>query len=124
LIQLYAHRRAITVAWFASGACLVYGVIPGKRRHRRAVGLAGLVGLAAAGAAHLIANRQDAEITRNPEVMNGHFITDGKASAIAGDLGDVDYLRALMIGRGQVSPAAAAVDTWEKGGRHGDRLRR
>ena len=72
----------------------------------------GLVGLGLAVRAWFA---QDREITRNPETMNGHFLTGGELSAMSGDLGDVEHLRRLML--------APRRTTKRKGVRRGNRLR-
>jgi hypothetical protein len=95
MIQFSSHRTAINVASVAAGASVLYGLAVAKRGHRRGPLLLGLVVGAAAVGARLAADHQDKEIVRNPEVMNGHFLTDGSYSALA-DADDVPYLRSLM----------------------------
>lgn len=111
MIHWSQHRAAINAAGAASAGALVYGLVR-RGRHRLPI-VVGLAGLAGAAAATYAANHEDKELVRNPEVMNGHFITEGRASALAG-LEDVAYLRALM-GVPQHQP--------ERGRRHGHHLR-
>lgn len=95
MISFSRHRTAINVTGAAAGASLVYGIAIAKRGRRRGPILFGLVAGAAAVGARLAADREDRNLVRNPEVMNGHFITGGRASALA-DAGDVPFLRSLM----------------------------
>lgn len=84
----------------AAAAATVAGALafsrPRSSARRIGVGV-GLVGLGVAAAAWWRADQQDREITRNPEVMNGHFITGGAASAMVGGLADVEQLRRVML---------------------------
>lgn len=95
MIYFSEHKTAIKVAAGVGTTAIVYGLAIAPRGHRAAPLLFGIAcNLAAIGAA-MYARREDAELVRNPEVMNGHFLTDGKASALA-DADDVPYLRKLM----------------------------
>jgi hypothetical protein len=98
----------------AIGACLLARRGSAARRIGCVVGIGGV---AAAAVAWLAADREDAQITRNPETMNGHFLTAGESSAMTGELAELPELRHLVGSR------ALAVVGRGKGRRHADRLR-
>lgn len=105
----------------AAAAATVAGalVIARPRSSARRIGVGvGLVGVGVAAAAWWRADRLDREITRNPEVMNGHFLTAGESSAMTGNLADVEHLRRVML-----VPAEARALARRKGDRRGHRLR-
>lgn len=95
MIYFSQHKTAIKVTAGVGTATLVYGLAIAPRGHRAAPILFGLAcNMVAVGAA-MYARIEDRELVRNPEVMNGHFLTGGQASALA-DADDVPYLRKLM----------------------------
>jgi hypothetical protein len=96
---LIKPSKPIVIGGAAAAATAAAALAFGRRGssgRRLGVG-AGLLGLGVAAAAWWRADREDQEITRNPEVMNGHFITAGEASAVTGGLADVERLRPLML---------------------------
>lgn len=108
--------KRILIGGGAAAATVVGAIAFGRRRstaRRIGVGV-GLLGLGVAAAAWWREDKQDREITRNPEVMNGHFLTGGQASAMVGGLADVEQLRRVML-----VPAEARVLERRKGRRHG-----
>jgi hypothetical protein len=116
---LIVTRKAISVGYAASAAVVVGSLAFGRRgstTRRLGVGV-GIAGMLATWAAWYQADKLDREITRNPEVMNGHFITGGAASAMVGGLADVEQLRRVML-----VPAEARVLERRKD-RRGHRLR-
>lgn len=91
MIQFSSHRTAIGVCAAASGVMI--GV--GWKNRQPALAALGVIAFGASTGAFLMANVEDRNLVRNPEVMNGHFLTGGRASALA-SAEDVPYLRALM----------------------------
>ena len=113
MIQYSKHRRAFQVSAAASGVLIAYGW---TQRKGPPIALGALVLLGSA-AGIALANEEDRNLVRNPEVMNGHFLTGGTASALA-SADDVPYLRSLM-GVPQHQPPRRR----HGGGPHGHRLR-
>ena len=113
MIQYSQHRTAIEIGRWAAWGSVAYGIAVAKPGHRRTPILLGLVGGLAFTGLKLAADAEEKDLVRNPEVMNGHFITGGTKSALA-SADDVPYLRALM-GVPQHAP--------RRGGHHGHRLR-
>jgi hypothetical protein len=98
-----------------AAAAVAVGAIAFARRGSAAQiagAAAGLVGLGLAVRAWFA---EDREITRNPDVMNGHFLTEGALSAMTGGLADAEHLRRVMV--------APRRRTMRKGVRRADRLR-
>jgi hypothetical protein len=94
---LIKPSRTVIGLGAASLVAIGYGALARRRRGRATAASAlGLGGLGYAAYAWRAEDTADQEITRNPEVMNGHFLTAGGASAVYGDLADVEYLRGLM----------------------------
>ena len=95
MIQYSKHRTAIQVGSLASTATFIYGVAVAKPGKRRTPILLGLLGSTVCLCLTAAANLEEKNLVRNPEVMNGHFLTGGAASALA-SADDVPYLRSLM----------------------------
>lgn len=91
--------KPIVIGGAAAAATVVGALALGRRgSSARKIGVGvGLVGVCVAAAAWWRADKEDREITRNPEVMNGHFLTAGEASAVTGGLADVEHLRRVML---------------------------
>jgi hypothetical protein len=104
-----------TAAATAIGACLLARRGSAGRRIGCVVGLGGV---AAAAVAWFAADRQDREITRNPDTMNAHFLTAGESSAMTGNLAELPELRQLVGSR-----ALAVVGRRKGRGAHAHRLR-
>lgn len=113
--------RTILIGGAAAGATVIGSLLVGRGSGRRLGCVVGLAGVAAAAVAWLLADRQDQEITRNPDTMNGHFLTAGESSAMAGgSLADIEQLRTLV---GSRALDAVGGGGRRKGGHRGDRLR-
>lgn len=95
MIHFSQHKTAIKVTAGVGATAIVYGLAIAPRGRRAAPLLFGIACEMAAMGAAMYAVREDRELVRNPEVMNGHFLTGGQASALA-DADDVPYLRSLM----------------------------
>lgn len=89
-------RTMVGVGAAAAGA-LAWG---SAKREPAAVAL-GLAGLLGAALAWKAADEADVEATRHPELMNGHFLTQGRASATSGDPVQIAELGDIMIRRGR-----------------------
>lgn len=113
--------KAIVIGGAAAAAATAGALAFGRRgSSARRIGVgAGLLGVGIAAAAWWRADREDREITRNPEVMNGHFLTAGEASAVTGGLADVEHLRRVML-----VPAEARALARRKGDHHHGHRRR
>jgi hypothetical protein len=86
---------AVVIGGATAAATLAGALLVARRGStaRRVGCVVGLGGVAAAAAFWLAADRQDREITRNPETMNGHFLTAGESSAMTGSLAELAPLR-------------------------------
>jgi len=115
---LIVTRKTIVIGFRASAAVVVGSLAfgrSGSTARRLGVGV-GIAGMLATWAAWYRADKLDREITRNPEVMNGHFITGGAHSAMVGGLADVEQLRRVML-----IPAEARVLSSRRKDRRGNR---
>ncbi|MEO7827196.1 MAG: hypothetical protein ABIR60_08655 [Allosphingosinicella sp.] len=84
----------------ASAAALGYGCLiaePGTLTRVASV-IGGLSGLACTA---VVWSSLEKDATRNPEVMNAHFVTGGALSAIDGDPAEIELLRGVFYRRVQ-----------------------
>lgn len=118
MITTATKKKLAMAGWSAAAVTLLGALVLGRRGStgRRVGCVVGWGGIMAASAVWFAVDRQDREITRNPETMNGHFLTAGQASAMTGSLADVDVLRSVVGSR------ALAVVGRGKRGRRGNRL--